>query len=374
MSFFVAILIWYGLIYLIFTYCEFWKNEPKKKDLLMDILLVSPLIIFASFRNNFQYMGDTYIYVSKIEDLPTNILDFFYYLCERTEPLTYIIMYVAKILFNSVHFVLFVLALCFVVPWCVFYRKYSYNYKFCMFLFLAGGYYFSWCCNGIRQGLAMVVCAFMVPLVIEKKYWEAVLLGLCAFLLHNSAIMFFPFLYLCLGKMLNKKVLITIVCFIFLFFYFNDVVSYIFGKFGTEEGYSGTLNYYLDGAKLNLISLCFQSIPAIYSIISYSKIKKCKAPIINLCVNMSLIGVMFNVLAVMGGTSTFGRVAAYFTVFNYLLIPWLIDNTLENRKLKITFTVIFVILFLIYYAFNLGPNLLLEEHIPVRPIIEFFKL
>lgn len=85
------------------------------------------------------------------------------------------------------------------------YRKYSSRYLVSFFLFIASTDYISWLFNGIRQFLAVTITFIGIKFILDKKYAKAIILILIASLMHQSALLVIPFIFIAQGKAWNKK-------------------------------------------------------------------------------------------------------------------------------------------------------------------------
>ena len=91
------------------------------------------------------------------------------------------------------------------------YRKYSSRYLVSFFLFIASTDYISWMFNGIRQFLAVTITFIGIKFILDKKYAKAIILILIASLMHQSALLVIPFIFIAQGKAWNKKTLLFMV-------------------------------------------------------------------------------------------------------------------------------------------------------------------
>ena len=88
------------------------------------------------------------------------------------------------------------------------YRKYSSRYLMSFFLFLASTDYISWMFNGIRQFTAVTITFIGIKFILDKKYAKAIVLILIASLMHQSALLMIPFIFIAQGKAWNKNCLL----------------------------------------------------------------------------------------------------------------------------------------------------------------------
>ena len=80
------------------------------------------------------------------------------------------------------------------------------------------------------------------------------------------------------------------------------------------------------------------------------KIKEINNPLINICINLSVVGVGIYVVGVVTSGIMVGRIPIYFTLTNYILLPWLIDNVLTG-KTKTAIKILCYIFYLVYFVY-----------------------
>ena len=76
------------------------------------------------------------------------------------------------------------------------------------------------------------------------------------------------------------------------------------------------------------------------------KINKQNSSILNLCVNASIMNMASMIISTFSFGIYMGRVAAYFNMFNIILLPWLIMNLYEGKNKQLI-----ILGFLLLYAF-----------------------
>ena len=166
MNFFILMLIIFGVLFFI------TKNKMSKNYIIIDeILICVPLLLFATFRNNFRFMGDTTVYIRKFKNIPINFGEFINYFSFAQEFGYTILQYIIKIFYNNVNFLFFICAflVLFLISWTN--KKYSCNYLLSMFLFVFSNSFYSWICNGIKQGIAASIIFASLPFILKKKIY-----------------------------------------------------------------------------------------------------------------------------------------------------------------------------------------------------------
>lgn len=180
-----------------------WRMMPA-------VLMVVPYIIWAGYRgNNF---GDTGAYRRMFSEAPNSLGQMSAYLNEVTKDKGFsaIVVLIKSVLGNSdAVFFLFLAAIQILCVALVF-RKYSCDYWFSIFLFIASTDYLSWVHNGMRQFLAVTIIFAATGLILKKRYIPAILIILVAATIHGSALLMLPIIFIIQGKAWNKKTLLCV--------------------------------------------------------------------------------------------------------------------------------------------------------------------
>ena len=96
------------------------------------------------------------------------------------------------------------------------------------------------------------------------------------------------------------------------------------------------------------IRILVESIPIILAFLYRNKIKEKLTPIIKLSINMSLIDSGLYIISKVASSGILlGRLPIYFSMYNLILLPWLLKNIFEKREKDL----IYYIMILCYFAF-----------------------
>ena len=124
---------------------------------------------------------------------------------------------------------------------------------------------------------------------------------------------------------------------------FNDVVE--------NKNYSGameTLKDLDDGT--NIIRILVEAIPIIISFIYKNKINEKMSPIIKLSINMSLINTGIYIISrVLSSGAIVGRVAIYFSLYNLILLPWILKTVFKEREKDLVYFLMIVCYIAFFY-------------------------
>lgn len=236
--------------------------------------------------------------------------------------------------------------------------NYSCNYFMTSFLFIASSY-FVWSMNGIRQFTAICLIFYFFDYVVEKKAINFFVVVLIASLIHATALIWIPVYFVVNFKPWGKGVwfFIAVIFLILLridnFFKVLDITL----ENTTYEGYGerimdARINGTDDG--VNFVRVLIAAVPLALSFIARKKMNN--APrYINIFVNISLITTCIYLVGVFSSGILVGRLPAYFSVFNYLLIPWLLKYKYSAR-ISFLITLSCYVLYFLYFYYDMVIN------------------
>ena len=106
-----------------------------------------------------------------------------------------------------------------------------------------------------------------------------------------------------------------------------------------------------DGA--NIIRVLVESVPIIIAFIYRNKIKDKLTPIIKLSINMSLIASGLYIISNIARSGVLlGRLPIYFSMYNLILLPWLIKNIFNKEEKRLVYYLM-VILYLVFFYYQM---------------------
>ena len=214
------------------------------------------------------------------------------------------------------------------------YRKYSSRYLMSFFLFLASTDYISWMFNGIRQFTAVTITFIGIKFILDKKYVKAIVLILIASLMHQSALLMIPFIFIVQGKAWNKKSVLCILgCILILIFVnqFTDGMNNILSNTQYSNMVADWKEWEDNGT--NPIRVFVYSIPMILSIIGRKQIKEADNPVINIVTNFSILTSVIAMVSMKTSGIFIGRLISYGSMYSAsILLPWEIENIFTRNS------------------------------------------
>mgnify|MGYP001624491871 FL=1 len=102
----------------------------------------------------------------------------------------------------------------------------------------------------------------------------------------------------------------------------------------------------------NVFRVLVYSVPALLSLIGLKYIRHTDSRLINICTNMSIAASGFFVISMFTSGILLGRIPVYFYLYNYILLPWEIENIFTKKSAKIIY-IVMVGAYLVYYYYQI---------------------
>ena len=353
---YILILVWCALLGCVallipqaYRYEKVNEEFVKRITPFFAIIAAFPLIIWACNRGN---IGDTFAYIDSFQEMPTEFSEISQYMNTVTKDYGfYFCSAIIKCLIgNREKIYFFILAA--VQAYFLFqvYRKYSTSFLISFFLFIAGTDYISWMFNGIRQFTAATIIFSTLPWILRKKYVRTIIVVLLASLIHGSALIAIPFVFIVQGKAWNKKTLLFITGVIAIVL-FADRFTDILDTLLIDTQYEDSLTIIQDDGT-NVFRVLVYSVPAMLSLIGLKYIRNVDSELVNICTNMSIAASGFFVISMFTSGILLGRIPVYFYLYNYILLPWEIENIFTKKSAKIIY-IVMIGAYLVYYYYQI---------------------
>lgn len=234
------------------------------------------------------------------------------------------------------------------------YRKYSTNYWLSIFLFIASTDYLSWMFNGIRQFLAAAILFLCVPLIAKRRYVLAVVIVLLVSQIHATALIFLPFIFIVNGRSWNLRTLFFIVGVIVAVLFVDRITGFL-AEAMEDTAYAGDIDILKNNDGTHIFRVLFYSVPAIMCWFYRPYLDRANNPLINVCANLSIVTSGFYVFSFFTSGILMGAVPIYFSLSNYILIPWLLREVF-NRDSAVFLEAVFVLVYVAFFYYQCGPT------------------
>ena len=183
------------------------------------------------------------------------------------------------------------------------------------------------------------------------------LIILIASLMHQSALLVIPFIFIAQGKAWNKKTLLFMVAVIAIVAgigQFTNVLDSMLAETQYKNVVSDWQSWNDNGT--NALRVLVYAVPSVLSLIGLRFIRNEDDKVINLCTNMSIVSVGFYIVSMFTSGIFIGRLPIYFSLYSYILLPWEIDHMFTKRSARLIY-VVMVVGYLGFYLYSVN-NLL----------------
>ena len=337
---------WWLLIWLFLGGAIFGRMPKRRErldgeiverwDILPAILMVIPFIIWAGFRKDF---GDTYVYRRGFQNATgdLSLIPGLFSGDQKDPGYTAFLIFAKWILGEQEDLYFIIIALIQMLCVALVFRRYSENYWACIFLFVASTDYLSWMHNGMRQFIAVAIIFAGSKYLFSKQYVKMILLILLASLFHGSALIMIPIIFVVQGRAWNRNTILMLLATAVIIAYvdrFSPVLNELLQDTQYDDMMTNEIWETDDGT--NILRVAVYSVPAVLSLLGLKYIRAENNPIMNICINCSIVTMALYLVASVSSGIYIGRLPIYTTLQGYMAMPWIIDQIFEKRSAKLT--------------------------------------
>lgn len=310
------------------------------------IALFLPLIYVSGMRT---YVGDTSLYIKLFESYPDTLSQISSTIGENEKDKGFIVfsVLIKQIFGNDYRTYLMIIAIISGFATLIPYKKYSCNYLLSVFLFFASTDFSSWMMNGMRQYLVASLLFLCIGLILKKKYTPLIFIILVLSTFHKSALIMIPVAYIVQGEAWNKKTMMFLIA-IIVFIVGLDTFTGVLDSALSETNYNGVVEQFSEDDGTNPLRVLVYSVPTIIAFIYRKQIKEKSNRLIDTCINMSIMSMGFYIVSMFTSGIYIGRIPIYFSLYNYILLPWLIE-TLFNKEVKRLVYFMTILCYLVFF-------------------------
>lgn len=311
------------------------------------------IILFTSIRG---YVADTTSYIAAFQnetrtlaDIPALFQDFF----NVKGPLWITIQIVVKnYIYDDVTVMFTIISAFQGFAVAKTFSMYSEYFTFSAYLFVSG-YSFFWMLNGTRQFTAVCVLLLASKYLFNKNIKIYLLWVLLAGCFHTTALLFIIIAFVVQGKPFNRRVVVTIVLAL-VSVVFIDSFTHILDSVLEDTLYNGVAAEVNEGGMSPFVTLISLA-PVILVWWRRKSILSVDRPrYIDVIINLSCINVGICLIANFTSGITFGRLPIYFSIYNCILLPWVIEKifTGVDKTLVRATCIIFYMMYFLYKGYG----------------------
>lgn len=325
-------------------------REERRATQLYAWIVFLPILYMAVTRSN--YFGDTYAYLLDYRSIPSDLAGKWRYVQSHTKDTGFYALGALVSVFAGNHFRYFFLVIALIQCCCLVktYRKYSEDYWFAIFVFVATTDYLSWMFNGIRQFTAVAITFAAAEPIFKKQYVKACLIIAFASLFHKSALMMIPIIFIVQGRPWNWKTILVILGTVVIMSasgVFTDTLDTVLA----DTQYRNVVSDWRSGGDdgTNPLRVLVYSVPTILSLFCRKKIAKSGDRVIQIACNMGIISTALYLVSMVTSGIFMGRLPIYCSLYaNGILLPWEFKHVF-GRQMRF----LAIVCYLLFYAFQL---------------------
>lgn len=230
-----------------------------------------------------------------------------------------------------------------------FYYFYSSDFSFSFSVFFLS-FAFLNTMNGLRQFFAVSMILLGSNWLFEKKYVKFCVIVFLASLVHISAIIWFPCVFIVRGKPWNFRVLLFSAAVVLAIVYLDEFTDLLEESLA-DTTYEGYTNQFLKDDGSNIMHTIIAAVPVAVAFLGRKRIAQQNDGGLNTMVNISVLGMMVSALGHFTSGILVGRMPIYFTVFNFALLPNMFSVVFDKRSQSLMKTLAIggYIAFALYY-------------------------
>ena len=299
-------------------------RDERRATQLYAWIVILPIILMAATRSN--YVGDTYYYLSDYRSIPSSLSGKLAYIQSHGKDTGFYALSALVSVFAGAHFRYFFLVIALIQGYCLMktYRKFSEDYWFAIFVFVASTDFVSWMQNGIRQFVAVAITFAAAEPIFKKNYVKACLIIAFAALFHKSALMMIPIIFIVQGRPWNWKTILVILGTVVIMSasgVFTDTLDTVLAN----TQYSNVVSDWRSGGDngTNPLRVLVYSMPTILSLFCRKRIALSGDRVIRVACNMGIVSTALYLVSMVTSGIFMGRLPIYCSLYaNGILLPW----------------------------------------------------
>lgn len=323
----------------------------QRANLFFVLMTFSVIIFFASLRSS---VADTAAYVSMFKSYPSDLsqIDGLLNGVAKRYP-GFLVLTVILKTFTSDYNVWFTIiavisGICVMIPL----YKYSSNFGVSAFLFMASCQ-FSWMFNGMRQFLVASIIFACTGLVLRKKFIPYAIILCLLSTIHISALILIPIYFIVTGEPWNKRTMLFVGVIILAILFTSKFTGMLEDVVENTDYVTSMEEFKKTDDGTSIMRIAVESVPVIIAFVYRNRIKDKLTPIIKLSINMSLVSSGIYIISKIARSGIMlGRLPIYFSMYNLILLPWLIKNIFNKEEKRLVYYLM-IVLYLVFFYYQM---------------------
>lgn len=323
----------------------------QRANLFFVLMTFSVIIFFASLRSS---VADTAAYVSMFKSYPSDLsqIDGLLNGVAKRYP-GFLVLTVILKTFTSDYNVWFTIiavisGICVMIP----IYKYSSNFGVSAFLFMASCQ-FSWMFNGMRQFLVASIIFACTGLVLRKKFIPYAIILCLLSTIHISALILIPIYFIVTGEPWNKRTMLFVGVIILAILFTSKFTGMLEDVVENTDYVTSMEEFKKTDDGTSIMRIAVESVPVIIAFVYRNRIKDKLTPIIKLSINMSLVSSGIYIISKIARSGIMlGRLPIYFSMYNLILLPWLIKNIFNKEEKRLVYYLM-IVLYLVFFYYQM---------------------
>ena len=325
------------------------KIYENRSRLLIAVIAILPIIIFAGCRSS---VADTAVYIKGFEDYPNNLSLAYNIIFDgtRRDPGFLFISVLIKQFISTdytvwLSIIAFISGIGVMIPL----YKYSCNFGISIFLFVASCQ-FTWMFNGMRQFLVASIIFGCTGLLLRRRFIPYAIIVCLLSTIHTSALILLPAYFIVTSEPWDKRTMLFIYLIILAMLFTNKFTGLLQDAVENTNYASSMEEFKATDDGTNIIRIIVESIPVLIAFIYKKKIQDKLTPIIKLSINMSLVSSGLYIISKLARSGVMlGRLPIYFSMYNLILLPWLIKNIFNKEEKRLVYYLMIILYISFFY-------------------------
>ncbi|MCV9884810.1 EpsG family protein [Metabacillus halosaccharovorans] len=314
-----------------------------KPNKFMIFIVLTCLVLVSGLRNT---IGDTYFYMHAYETI-----DFTWeYAIENKDPGFSVLQMYLKNISNDPQLLLFITALVTNLLIVITLFRYSKMIEISFYVFIASGMFIV-SMNGIRQFLAASIIFWATKYLLTGQFKQYFFIVLFASAFHESALVLLPIYFIVRREAWTKVTFLLFAFAILIVMGFEQFSKILF--YALEDSQYGNYRDFAEGGA-NKIRVLVDAVPIIITYLGRHKLRELW-PKSDIIVNMSIMGLIFSIIATQNWI--FARFNIYFSLYNLILISWIIYLFKDNNRKFVYYGLLVCYLLYFFYEQVISLNL-----------------